>query len=55
MTVSVIAVLTVSAQKFAFVLTSADSQLGRKIVRGIEVCGAIIVLAVGGLLVSSAI
>jgi nickel/cobalt transporter (NicO) family protein len=53
-TVSVIAVLTVSAHKFAFVLTSADSQLGRKIVRGIEVCGALVVLAVGGLLVLGA-
>jgi len=51
-TVSVIAILAVFAHKFAFVLTSADSRLGHKIVRGIEVCGAIIVLAVGGLLVA---
>jgi nickel/cobalt transporter (NicO) family protein len=53
-TVSVIAVLTVSAHKFAFVLTSADSRSGRKIVRGIEVCGVLVVLAVGGLLVLGA-
>ena len=51
-TVSVIAILAVFAHKFAFVLTRADSRLGRKIVRGIEVCGAIVVLAVGGLLVA---
>ena len=53
-TVSVIAVLIVSAHKFAFVLTSADSQSGRKTVRGIEVCGAPVVLAVGGLLILGA-
>jgi nickel/cobalt transporter (NicO) family protein len=52
MTVSVVAILAVFAHKSAFVLTSADSRLGRKIVRGIEVCGAIVVLAVGGLLVA---
>jgi nickel/cobalt transporter (NicO) family protein len=51
-TVSVIAILAVFAHKSAFVLTSADSRLGRKIIRGIEVCGAIVVLAVGGLLVA---
>jgi ABC-type nickel/cobalt efflux system permease component RcnA len=51
-TVSVIAILAVFAHKCAFVLTTADSRLGHKIVRGIEVCGAIVVLAVGGLLVA---
>jgi nickel/cobalt transporter (NicO) family protein len=51
MTVSAIAILTVFAHRFAVVLTSADSQFSYKIVRGIEVCGAIIVLAVGVLLV----
>jgi nickel/cobalt transporter (NicO) family protein len=51
MTVSAIAMLTVFAHRFAVVLTSADSQLCRKIVRGLEVCGAIIVLGVGILLV----
>lgn len=52
MTVSVIAVLAVFAHKSAFLLTSADSRLGRKIVRSIEVCGAIVVLAIGGVLVT---
>jgi len=52
MTVSVVAILAVFAHKFAFVLASADSRLGHKTVRGIEVCGAIVVLAVGGLLVA---
>jgi nickel/cobalt transporter (NicO) family protein len=52
MTVSIIAVLAVCAHKSAFLLTSADSRLGRRIVRGIEVCGAIVVLAVGGLLIA---
>jgi nickel/cobalt transporter (NicO) family protein len=51
MTVSAIAILTVFAHRFAVVLTSADSQFSYKIVRGIEVCGAIIVLGVGILLV----
>jgi nickel/cobalt transporter (NicO) family protein len=53
MTVSAIAVLTVYAQRLAVVLTSADSQLSYKIVRGLEVCGAITVLGVGVLLVAS--
>jgi nickel/cobalt transporter (NicO) family protein len=53
MTVSAIAVLSVFAQSFAVVLTSADSQLSYKIVRGLEVCGAITVLGVGVLLVAS--
>jgi ABC-type nickel/cobalt efflux system permease component RcnA len=39
MTVSVIALLAVFAHKSAFLLTSADSRLGHRIVRGIEVCG----------------
>lgn len=51
-TVSVIAILAVFAHRSAFVLTSTDSRLGHKIVRGIEICGAILVLAVGGLLVA---
>ena len=53
-TVSVIAILAVFAHRFAFVLTSTDSRLGHKVVRGIEICGAILVLAVGGLLVAAA-
>jgi nickel/cobalt transporter (NicO) family protein len=52
MTVSVIAILAVFAHKSAFVLTRADSRRGHKIVRCIEVCGAIVVLAVGGFLVA---
>jgi nickel/cobalt exporter len=51
MTVSAIATLTVFAHRFAVVLTSADSQFCHKMIRGIEVCGAIIVLGVGILLV----
>ncbi|MGH6778701.1 MAG: nickel/cobalt transporter [Bradyrhizobium sp.] len=50
-TVSAIAVLTVFAHRFALVLTSADSQFCYKIVRSIEVCGALIVLGVGVVLV----
>ncbi len=52
MTVSALAILTVFAHRFAVVLTSADSHFCYKIVRGIEVCGAIIVLGVGILLVA---
>jgi ABC-type nickel/cobalt efflux system permease component RcnA len=51
MTVSAIATLTVFAHRFAVVLTSTDSQFCYRMVRGIEVCGAIIVLGVGILLV----
>jgi nickel/cobalt transporter (NicO) family protein len=51
MTVSAIAILTVFAHRFALVLTSANSQFCHKIVRATEICGAIIVLAVGVLLV----
>lgn len=46
-TVVSLAVLAVSAQKTAFVLTGMDSAPGRKIIRGIEICGAIAVLLVG--------
>ena len=49
-TVSSLAVLAVSARKVAFVLSSADSALGRRIVRGVEACGALAVLAFGVLL-----
>jgi len=52
MTVSAIAILTVFAHRFAVLLTSADTHFCYRIVRGIEVCGAIIVLAVGILLVA---
>jgi nickel/cobalt exporter len=49
-TVTALAVLAVSARKAAFVLTGTDSMLGRRIKRGVEVCGAVVVLVVGVLL-----
>jgi nickel/cobalt transporter (NicO) family protein len=52
MTVSATAVLTVFAHRFAVVLTSADTHFCYRVIRAIEVCGAIIVLAVGILLVA---
>jgi nickel/cobalt exporter len=52
LTVASLAVLAVSARKTAFMLTGADSPLARKLMRGIEVCGAIAVLAFGTLLLA---
>jgi nickel/cobalt exporter len=49
-TVSGLAVLAVSARKTAFILTGADSPLGRRLMRGMEACGAIAVLLFGVLL-----
>jgi nickel/cobalt transporter (NicO) family protein len=51
-TVVSLAVLAVSAQKTAFVLTGMDSAPGRKTIRGLEICGAIAVLLVGILLLA---
>ncbi|HUC48588.1 MAG TPA: delayed-early response protein/equilibrative nucleoside transporter [Xanthobacteraceae bacterium] len=55
MTVSAIAILTVFAHRFAVALTSADSQFCHRIVRGIEICGAVIVLGVGVFLVGGSL
>jgi nickel/cobalt transporter (NicO) family protein len=52
LTVASLAVLAVSARKTAFMLTGADSPLARKLMRGIEACGAIAVLAFGALLLA---
>jgi nickel/cobalt transporter (NicO) family protein len=49
-TVAGLAVLAVSARKTAFILTGADSPFGRKLMRGLEACGAIAVLLFGMLL-----
>jgi nickel/cobalt transporter (NicO) family protein len=49
-TVASLAVLAVSARKTAFILTSADSPFGRRLMRGVEACGAIAVLLFGVLL-----
>ena len=49
-TVATLAMLAVSARKTAFVLTGADSPFGRKLMRGVEACGAIAVLLFGVLL-----
>ncbi len=49
-TVASLATLAVSARKTAFTLTRADSPLGRKIIRGVEMCGALAVLLFGTLL-----
>jgi nickel/cobalt exporter len=49
-TVAGLAVLAVSARKTAFILTGVDSPLGRRLMRGMEVCGAIAVLLFGALL-----
>jgi ABC-type nickel/cobalt efflux system permease component RcnA len=51
-TVASLAVLAVSARQTASVLTSADSPLGRRIVRGLEACGSIAVLLFGVLLLA---
>ena len=55
LTVAALAVLSVSARKMAFVLTGADNPLGRKIKRGVEVCGALAVLIAGVLLLLGSI
>jgi nickel/cobalt transporter (NicO) family protein len=52
LTVASLAVLAVSARKTAFMLTGADSPLAHKLMRGVEVCGAIAVLAFGALLLA---
>jgi nickel/cobalt exporter len=49
-TVASLATLAVSARKTAFTLTRADSPLGRKLIRGVEICGALAVLLLGMLL-----
>jgi nickel/cobalt exporter len=49
-TVASLAVLAVSARKTAFILTSADSPFGRRLMRGVEACGAVAVLLFGVLL-----
>jgi nickel/cobalt exporter len=49
-TVASLAVLAVSARRTAFSFAKADSPLGRKIIRGIEICGAFTVLLFGTLL-----
>jgi nickel/cobalt transporter (NicO) family protein len=51
-TVAALAVLAVSARQTASVLTSADSPLGRRIIRGVEACGSIAVLLFGVLLLA---
>jgi nickel/cobalt transporter (NicO) family protein len=51
-TVASLAVLAVSARKTAFMPTGADSPLGRRLMRGVEACGAIAVLAFGALLLA---
>jgi nickel/cobalt exporter len=52
LTVASLAVLAVSARKAAFMLTGADSPLARKLMRAVEACGAIAVLAFGALLLA---
>ena len=51
-TVAALAVLAVSARQAASVLTSADSPLGRRVIRGVEACGSIAVLLFGALLLA---
>ena len=51
-TVTSLAVLAVSARKTAFVLTGMDSAFGRRIIRGLEIWGALGVLSVGILLLA---
>jgi ABC-type nickel/cobalt efflux system permease component RcnA len=51
-TVASLAVLAVSARQTASVLTSANSPLGRRIIRGLEACGSIAVLLFGVLLLA---
>jgi ABC-type nickel/cobalt efflux system permease component RcnA len=51
-TVASLAVLAVSARQTASLLTSADSPLGRRIIRGVEACGSIAVLLFGVLLLA---
>jgi ABC-type nickel/cobalt efflux system permease component RcnA len=54
-TVTLLAVLAVSARQTAVTLTRADSHLGRKIIRGAEACAAIAVLLFGLLLLAGTI
>jgi nickel/cobalt exporter len=49
-TVATLAVLAVSARKMAFMLTGADGPFGRRLVRGVEICGAVAVLLFGVML-----
>jgi nickel/cobalt exporter len=51
-TVATLAVLAVSARKTAFMLTSADSPFGRRLMRCVEACGAITVLLFGVVLMA---
>jgi nickel/cobalt transporter (NicO) family protein len=51
-TVAGLAVLAVSARKTAFILTGADSPFGRRLMRGLEACGAVAVLLFGMLLLA---
>lgn len=52
-TVTLLAILAVSARQTAFILTRADSPLGRKIIRCTEACAAIAVLLFGTLLLAA--
>lgn len=52
LTVASLAVLAVSARQTASLLTSADSPLGRRIIRGAEACGSIAILLFGVLLLA---
>ena len=54
-TVTLLAVLAVSARHTAVTLTHADSPLGRKIIRGAEACAAIGVLLFGLLLLAGTV
>jgi nickel/cobalt exporter len=49
-TVATLAVLAVSARQTAFAAAGADSSLGRRIKRAVEVCGAVAVLVFGAIL-----
>jgi nickel/cobalt transporter (NicO) family protein len=53
LTVATLALLAVSARHTAFAVTRADSPIGRRIIRGIEICGAIAVLLFGAILLLS--
>jgi len=54
-TVTLLAVLAVSARQTAVTLTRADSPFGRKLIRGAEACAAISVLLFGLLLLAGTI
>jgi nickel/cobalt transporter (NicO) family protein len=53
LTVATLALLAVSARHTAFAVARADSPIGRRIIRGIEICGAIAVLLFGVFLLLS--